>query len=158
MNTKRFFALLLVLLFVFTLIPAQEAKGDAVYCPNGHPCVAKDANNGYDQHCWYCTGTSCIYNRFPYIIQQHYVGTAATCTSQAICGACGAKYGSPDPNAHNWDAEWSYDANGHYHKCLRDGCTVRNDEAAHAGGTATCTEKAVCTTCGQEYGAVLSHN
>ena len=28
----------------------------------------------------------------------------------------------------------------------------------HTGGTATCTEKAVCTTCGQKYGEVKNHD
>lgn len=30
--------------------------------------------------------------------------------------------------------------------------------AAHTGGTATCTQKAVCTRCGDEYGAKLAHS
>ena len=63
-----------------------------------------------------------------------------------------------DPLGHKWDAEWSYDENDHYHKCLNDGCTAKSDdEAAHTGGTATCTAKAKCTVCGAEYGDFAEH-
>jgi hypothetical protein len=87
---------------------------------------------------------------------QNHSGGTATCTEKAVCATCGQKYGSA--LGHKWDTEWSCDENGHYHKCLNDGCTARNDEAAHSGGTATCTEKAKCETCGQEYGSALGHN
>ncbi len=40
-------------------------------------------------------------------------------------------------------------------------CEVCGEEygelAAHTGGTATCTQKAVCTVCGQEYGQLAAH-
>ena len=57
-----------------------------------------------------------------------------------------------DPNNHDWDTEWSFDENGHYHKCLNDGCTAKSDEAAHSGGTATCVKGPICEKCGSEYG------
>ena len=85
-------------------------------------------------------------------------GGAATCVSGPICDECGQEYGSPDPEAHNWDTNWSYDETNHYHKCLNNGCTAKNDEAAHSGGTATCQEKAFCGTCGQPYGTVDTVN
>ena len=88
-------------------------------------------------------------------LEAHSGGTA-TCESAPICEKCKHEYGSS--LGHNWDTEWSYDENGHYHKCLNDGCTARSDEAAHSGGKATCTEKAVCEICGQEYGAPLGHD
>lgn len=88
-----------------------------------------------------------------------HTGGTATCLKGRICDECGQEYGNPDTeNGHKWDTEWSYDENGHYHKCLNDGCTAKKDEAAHSGGKATCTEKAVCEVCGQEYGAPLSHD
>ena len=84
-------------------------------------------------------------------------GGAATCVSGPICDECGQEYGSPDPEAHNWDTNWSYDETNHYHKCLNS-CGAKNDEAPHSGGKATCTEKAKCATCGQEYGSALGHS
>lgn len=59
---------------------------------------------------------------------------------------------------HNWDTAWSYDENGHYHKCLNDGCTAKNDEAAHSGGAATCVSGPVCDTCKQEYDSAPGHD
>ncbi len=40
------------------------------------------------------------------------------------------------------------------HKC--DACGKQL--TVHAGGTATCTEKATCSICGQEYGELAAHN
>lgn len=37
---------------------------------------------------------------------------------------------------------------------VRKHITIQNE---HAGGTATCTHKAVCTTCGEEYGELAKH-
>jgi len=85
-----------------------------------------------------------------------HTGGKATCTDLAVCSVCGNSYGKLAD--HVWDTAWTYDENGHYHKCLNDGCTARNDEATHSGGTATCTAKAKCEICGQEYGNALSHS
>ena len=59
--------------------------------------------------------------------------------------------------AHPWDTEC-------VGKRLSDGgmrlpvLAWQKLSAAHEGGTATCTEKAVCTLCGQAYGAVDANN
>ena len=55
---------------------------------------------------------------------------------------------------HQWASEWSYDDNGHWKACTNPGCDAVNEYSAHQGGTATCTQKAVCEICGQEYGEV----
>jgi hypothetical protein len=57
---------------------------------------------------------------------------------------------------HDWATELTKGDDSHYYACSR--CDERKDEAAHTGGTATCTEKAVCEICGQEYGAPLDHD
>lgn len=51
--------------------------------------------------------------------------------------------------------DWQHDANEHWKLCA---CGAEVDRAAHAGGTATCTEKAVCDICGEEYGEVNVSN
>lgn len=51
---------------------------------------------------------------------------------------------------------WSTDGEYHWHKCTR--CEEQLDKAAHSGGTATCTEKAVCATCNIAYGNTISHS
>ena len=50
---------------------------------------------------------------------------------------------------HIYKAEWEYDTTHHWHECT---CGDKKDKAEHSGGTATETEKAKCSVCGQEYG------
>ena len=45
-----------------------------------------------------------------------------------------------------------YNETSHWYHC--DACGADLDVEAHRGGTATCTNKAVCTVCKQEYGTV----
>ena len=61
-------------------------------------------------------------------------------------------------NALGHDAQdvWSTDGEYHWHKCTR--CEEQLDKAAHSGGTATCTEKAVCATCNIAYGNTVAHS
>ena len=95
-------------------------------------------------------------------------GGTASCTAKAKCIVCGEEYGSLLEHV---------DEN-HDHKCDRN--CGKNDMGTHAdsdtdndhvcdygcsntplnpcyGGTATCTAKAVCVVCGQEYGSLLEH-
>ena len=51
--------------------------------------------------------------------------------------------------------DWQHDANGHWKLCA---CGAKVDNAAHTGGTATCTGKAVCDICGEEYGEIDASN
>lgn len=50
---------------------------------------------------------------------------------------------------------WQHDENEHWKLCA---CGAEVDRAAHTGGTATCTEKAVCDVCGEEYGELNASN
>lgn len=59
----------------------------------------------------------------------HTVGTAATCTTKAVCAACNAEYGEKDPDNHDLEehaakaptcTEIGWDA---YVTCKRGGCT-----------------------------------
>ena len=147
MKTKRMWALVLSLLLLTAFLPAQGAKADTRSCPNGHPCVAIDANNQYNQHLWYCTDTSCYFNHQPAFIQQHYVGTAATCTSKAICGACGAEYGGFGDHVYPANIWWS-DGNEHWQVC--NVCEQPSPHEAHGysdwqnNGDGTHTGLCVC--------------
>lgn len=49
-----------------------------------------------------------------------------------------------------------YDEDSHWYHC--DNCGADLEIEEHKGGTATCTEKAVCTICKQEYGSFDSDN
>lgn len=58
---------------------------------------------------------------------------------------------------HHWSKEWSADDTYHWHECTDADCTKIKDRAEHSGGTATCTEKAVCSVCKAPYGEVSEH-
>ena len=67
--------------------------------------------------------------------------------------------GCNNPDAHNkvahtFAGDWNKDAEGHWQLCA---CGADN-KTAHTGGTATCTDKAVCTTCGNAHGSVDANN
>ena len=53
-------------------------------------------------------------------------------------------------DGHTWGEGWSHDADEHWRMCSV--CGEKGDVAEHAGGTATCSSKATCEVCGEEYG------
>ena len=84
--------------------------------------------------------------------------SAATCTSPAVyyqsCSTCHAQgtgtFENGEPLGHDWGA-WTSDGDDtHSRVCKRDASHTEGGDCS--GGTATCTEKAVCTTCGGAYG------
>ena len=79
-------------------------------------------------------------------------GGTATCTEKAKCTVCTVEYGNLAE--HTYGSEWKSDGTNHWHECT---CEAKSDEAAHNGGTATCTEKAKCTVCGTEYSNLAEH-
>lgn len=55
---------------------------------------------------------------------------------------------------HQFTGEWKSDGMNHWKECS---CGAKGLESAHTGGTATCTEKATCAICGQQYGELKAH-
>ncbi len=64
---------------------------------------------------------------------------------------CKAKSG----HKHTPGEELFFDETGHWYVCTK--CEEQVDYAEHFGGTATCTEKAVCEVCGVSYGELGEH-
>ena len=97
------------------------------------------------------TENEIIYKPFSY----HTGGTETpTCTTGKICRLCWSEYGIL---GHAW-GEWASAGNGtHIRSCTRSNCDAV-DTASCTGGTATCSAKAVCVTCGAEYGEKDSNN
>lgn len=64
-----------------------------------------------------------------------------------------------DSTAHDWGTTTSYghDGTNHWEVCSRNSAHTRNS-ASHSGGTATCTNQAICETCGASYGSTDSSN
>jgi len=92
-------------------------------------------------------------------------GGTATCTAKAKCTVCNASYG--DYKAHSYNTTWTIDkkatcetAGSKSHHCKN--CSAKKDvtiiaATGHKGGTATCTAKAKCSTCGKSYGELKEH-
>ena len=87
-----------------------------------------------------------------------------TCTTAGektyTCADCGrTKKETVSATGHSWSSEWTSDTTHHWHDCENANCDVTKNSgksgyAAHSGGTANCTQQAVCTTCGTAYGAL----
>lgn len=56
--------------------------------------------------------------------------------------------------AHDYADAWRSDEDFHWRACACGAITEREE---HSGGTASCAEKAVCETCGEEYGTFGAH-
>ena len=71
---------------------------------------------------------------------------------------------APIPShTHAWSGDWTINDTHHWHECTAAGCPItdaagKDSYAAHAGGTATCTDKAVCDACGSPYGELAGHD
>ena len=108
-------------------------------------------NDGTHKKVYACCGTVAAEN-------EECSGGTATCMKKAECEHCGAAYGELSTE-HLWAAEWSHDETEHWHACTGEGCTEKNDVAAHLDGTtATCKTKEVCKVCGGEYGELNAEN
>ena len=94
-------------------------------------------------------------------------GGEATCTQRAVCTVCGQQYGELNPDNHSGETKWTTTETTHIqkYKCcgkvtiaeenhtFKDGrCEKCEYTCTHRGGEANCHAKAVCATCGQEYG------
>lgn len=133
----------------------------------GHSLGAFQAgSNGW--HRRRCTNDGCTYEE-----QQNCTYSTPTCTTLATCSVCGGTTGSVDPDNHEGEAVWKQTATTHeqvYECCgavvvdeanhtWEDGvCTVCGYACQHSGGTATCTDLAVCATCGESYGNLNPDN
>ena len=77
------------------------------------------------------------------------------CTTEVNCTVCG--YAVVPATSHIWSA-WQMNTTEHWQGCILSDCSQVNARAAHTGGTATCTEPALCSVCGVSYGAPLGHD
>lgn len=155
-KTRVAILFLLLTLFVACLPAAAELPAQIPL-----PCLNKDRIHnliGYfalgNRHCGLYKCTHCGREGVRYSpSEEHSGGTETpTCTTGKTCALCGAEYGIL---GHEW-GEWSSAGNGtHTRRCTRCS-TVETEDCI--GGTATCTAKAVCVTCGAEYGEKDSNN
>ena len=126
----------------------------------GHDFIVRQYDN--DNHWMKCSRCDEIENKSSHTWDSGTITTAPTCTKAGektySCTKCDATKIEPIPaTGHSWKSDWTSDATHHWHECANDNCDVTDNSgkdgyAEHSGGTATCTEKAVCTHCGQSYG------
>ena len=126
----------------------------------GHDFTVRQYDN--DNHWMKCSRCDEIENKSSHTWDSGTVTTAPTCTKAGkktySCTKCDATKIEPIPaTGHSWKSDWTSDATHHWHECANENCDVTDNAgkdgyAEHSGGTATCTEKAVCTHCGQSYG------
>lgn len=128
-------------------IGGKISEDDVYSQPLGHDFTGNWSNDG--THHWHkCSRCDKTDDKI-----EHSGGTA-NCKSKAICEVCGGEYG--EIGDHTYNTTWSASDQYHWHACMV--CGSRKDTAPHSGGTATCTKKKVCVTCGEEYGYYASHN
>ena len=99
-------------------------------------------------------------------VNEQYKASSATCLSgttyymSCVCGAKGAdtfEIGDKDPDNHSGILNNDWKSNDTKHWKEYACCGAHAEEAAHSGGTATCQNKAVCSTCNKPYGDLGSH-
>ena len=97
-------------------------------------------------------------------VNEYRLKSAATCTSPAVyyqsCSTCGAQgtetFTNGEPLGHDYGA-WTPNGDGtHKRVCAHDAAHTET-ENCH-GGTATCTEKAICEDCNAAYGELAAHD
>ena len=97
-------------------------------------------------------------------VNEYRLKSAATCTSPAVyyqsCSTCGAQgtetFTNGDPLGHDWGAWTSNEDGTHKRVCTHDATHTETDNCS--GGTATCTEKAICEDCNTAYGELAAHD
>ena len=124
-----------------------------------------DPNN--DHKCDACGAKTSDHDPSVEIIDVKYLKSAATCITKAVyyksCAICGEKgtdtfeSGEKNPDNHAGTlGDWQHNDDTHWkvYSC----CQAEAERAAHRGGTASCTAKAVCETCGSDYGELKAHD
>ncbi|MBP3422334.1 MAG: metallophosphoesterase [Clostridia bacterium] len=68
----------------------------------------------------------------------------------------GSSNGSGE-HEHVFSEEWSGNSSYHWHACTVEGCTEKESFVKHSGEALVCNSKAICSTCGREYGKEVGH-
>lgn len=133
------------------------------YDADNHKAVsAWTQENGKHYH-------KCEYGCDTHLDEADCSGGEAICTAPAVCETCGNAYGAINPDNHTGEIVWTKTATTHSsaysccnapvvteeaHDWENGVCSECGYECQHTGGTATCTQKAVCDICGEEYGEI----
>ena len=141
----------------------------------GHPqTVVRDAKEadctekGYTGDT-YCTECGALTKSGTVISAKGHKGGEASCTKKAVCEVCQKEYGEVDATNHlATEIRNTKEADCTEPGYTGDTCCTACGEVltsgteipakGHKGGTASCTKKAVCEVCQEEYGEVDATN
>ena len=135
------------------------AKAVCDTCSNEYGTFNPNNHDTTDVTAWESDGNIHwqICNCDDYINVGSCFGGEADCGNLAVCEICGNEYGDIAAGGHKPDGVW-YTENGvHWQLCTVAGCNEKVYEEACSGGYATCSEKAVCSFCEEEYGDLEPH-
>ena len=146
----------------------NNSTADLVVCKHNWNSTWSSDSFSHWHDCSICKGKGDIaaHTYDQQIKTKAYEKSSATCLSgttyymSCVCGAKGAdtfEIGDKDPDNHSGilNNDWKSNDTNHWkeYSC----CRAHAEEAAHSGGTATCQNKAVCSTCNKPYGDLGSH-
>ena len=152
---KKILSVVLILCVMLVVMPMTAYAADRALCTKCNQVQTVKLTCQYTNdkwHLFYVTCTVCD-NKWYYGMSHQWSGTA-TCTSGRTCTECG---GSSEPLGHDWST-WTQnsDEKTHTRICKRD--TSHTETENCHGGTATCTEKAICEDCNAAYGEMAAHS
>ena len=146
----------------------NNSTADLVVCQHNLNSTWSSDSFSHWHECSICKGKGDIaaHTYDQETVNEQYKASSATCLSgttyymSCVCGAKGAdtfEIGDKDPDNHSGilNNDWKSNDTNHWkeYSC----CRAHTEEAAHSGGTATCQNKAVCSTCNKPYGNLGSH-
>ena len=146
----------------------NNSTADLVVCQHNWNSTWSSDSFSHWHDCSICKGKGDIaaHTYDQETVNEQYKASSATCLSgttyymSCVCGAKGAdtfEIGDKDPDNHSGILNNDWKSNDTKHWKEYACCGAHAEEAAHSGGTATCQNKAVCSTCNKPYGNLGSH-
>lgn len=146
----------------------NNSTADLVVCQHNLNSTWSSDSFSHWHECSICKGKGDIaaHTYDQETVNEQYKASSATCLSgttyymSCVCGAKGAdtfEIGNKDPDNHSGILNNDWKSNDTKHWKEYACCGAHAEEAAHSGGTATCQNKAVCSTCNKPYGNLGSH-
>lgn len=146
----------------------NNSTADLVVCQHNLNSTWSSDSFSHWHECSICKGKGDIaaHTYDQETVNEQYKASSATCLSgttyymSCVCGAKGAdtfEIGDKDPDNHSGILNNDWKSNDTKHWKEYACCGAHAEEAAHSGGTATCQNKAVCSTCNKPYGNLVSH-
>ena len=139
--------------------PVKSEEDETVHNVNCRICsytIESEKHSGGEATCNALATCEICSSEYGGYDESAHKGGTATCIQAAVCEVCENEYGDVDTANHESSAVY-YEQNGEEHNVIFECCKAVKSTEAHKGGTATCTQGAVCQECEAEYGESLGH-